>query len=528
MKNVYQKICAFDLAALISRRLHKTDGIFWSAFFTAFIALNIIFIYHSAQFLFGDHDWKYLKEGIPLNAGLFEGRFTQFLAVNILSRGEILPIINNILGLAGFSLGISLLARYWKLPHKKAAYVLFALFTAVTPYILSFMYFAFLIIPVLSWNAFIIGALLIAEKEQTFSLKQTLLSIFLLVFALGGYPPVINLIGVALLTRWLIAVLYEKKTIPQLLKTYRWSLINILLAGIIYKISLIILTHTGVLNSNYYNLQTAPISQWGTQLKLICKDFFLQFTATLPFITLPYKISLIIITLLAAVIIKQNKQKKQGFILTIGVFLASLSTLFLSTSIKETEFSPRIDFFGFMYAAAAMFALIIKSKKQYIKNIANLAALISICISINSLYEAEKVWKLGFDAEMKTYKRIVKRFEAAPLFSHTNRYIVVQGGTLAFRNKYYHESYQYASDDLLDISYVPGMASGVMWNYYAPKDYTDTTSYVYTFNPQADFKQALTQATVWPKEGSVIVGGYWIMLSLTPEGRAYLRQHYLH
>lgn len=527
MKNIYQKICGFDLAAQIQHRYRQTDGVFWSAFFAAFIALNLIFIYHSAQFLFGDHDWKYLRDGVPLNAGLFEGRFSQFIAINLLSYGEILPIINNILGIAGFSFGISLLARYWKIPHHKSAYILFALFASITPYILSFMYFAFLIIPVLSWNVFIIGSLIIAEKETTFSIKKTLCSTTLLVLALGGYPPVINLIGVALLTRQLIAVMYERKSLKQLLKDYRWSIINIILACLIYKIALIIMAKTGALNSSYYNLQTAPFSQWGEKLGLIVKDFFLQFSATLPFITIPYKIATIIMSTIGAVIIIKSQKRLLSIILGFGIFLAGLTTLFLSTSIEETEFSPRIDFFGLMYGITGMYAIILKSKTQYIKNIANLIAVISICISINNLYEAQKVWKLGFESEMKAYKRIIKRFESAPLFNQLNRYIVVQGGALTFRSKYYHESYQYPSDDLLNISYVPGMASGVMWNYYAPKDYTDTKSYVYTFRAQEDFKRELEKATVWPKEGSIEVGAYWILLSLTREGLEYLKNQYL-
>jgi hypothetical protein len=103
---------------------------------------------------------------------------------------------------------------------------------------------------------------------------------------------------------------------------------------------------------------------------------------------------------------------------------------------------------------------------------------------------------------------------------------VVQGGGIATRERYYSEKYKYKSDDLLSVAYVPGMASGVMWNYYAPRDYTDNTSYVYTFSPRDDFKQALREATVWPKEGSVTVGSYWILLSLTQDGLNYLKENY--
>ena len=527
MKNLYQKICQFDLSAIIRRHYQKTDGVFWCAFFAAFIALNLIFLYHGVQFLFGDHDWRYLKNGIPLGAGLFEGRFAQFLAINILSRGEILPIINNVLGFAGFSLGIALLARYWQLPHNRQSYILFALFAAITPYILAFMYFAFLIIPVLSWNAVIIGALIISEKEKTFSLTKSFAAILLITLALGGYPPVINLIGVALITRWLIATLYEKKDIKKLIKDYRWSIINIIIAGVLYKLILILLSATKQLNPNYYNLQTVPISQWGDHFLLILKDFFLQFSATLPFITAPYKCALIIMTIIGLTVIWQSKKRLLSLLLFFGIFLAGLSTLFLSTSIKETEFSPRIDFFGFMYGITAMYALISHTKIQSLKNLANIVAISSIFISTHALFEAQKVWHLGFINEMLLYKRVLKRFEQSPLFNSYNRYIVVQGGSPAFRERYYHDAYQYQSDDLLKVSYVPSMASGVMWNYYAPHDYIDQTSYVYTFTAKDDFKEALRTTDFWPHANSVKVGGYWILLTFNETGLNNLRKRYL-
>ena len=526
MENIYQKITEFDLARLLAKRIKKTDGTFWSAFFAAFITLNLIFAFHGISFLFGDHDWRYLRDGVPLQAGLFEGRFTQFLAINLLSQGEILPLINNVLGFAGFSYGIALLAQYWKLPHQKTPYILFALFTAVTPYILSFMYFAFLIMPVLSWNAFIIGALIISEKESTFSYQKSLTAVMLITLALGGYPPVINLLATAFTARLLIGIIFEQKTIKKLWQDYRFTLINIITAGILYKLILTLLSISGQLNPNYYNLQTAPVSTWPAKLLLVIKDLFLEFTATLPFITAKYKAFLTIIAVAALLIVIKSKRKPLGILLYLTLYISGLITLFLSTSIKETEFSPRIDFFGFMYGIAGSYALILKSREQSIKNLATTAAVFCIMMSANTLFEAQKVWKLGFESELRIYKRISKRLEEAPLFNQKNRYIVVQGGGIATRERYYSEKYKYTSDDLLSVAYVPGMASGVMWNYYAPRDYTDTTSYVYTFDPKEDFKKDLREASVWPKEGSVKVGSYWILLSLSKEGLEYLRAGY--
>jgi len=532
MKNFYQKISDFDLVALIKSRLRISEPFMWG-FVCTFLALNLIFLYHGAHFLFGDHDWKYLSNGIKLGAGLFEGRFSQFILINLLSQGEIFPILNNVIGFTGYSLGIVLLAKYWNIKKTKTSYVLFCLFTAITPYILSFMYFAFLIIPVLSWNAFIIGALIISEAEQTFSIKKTFISALFIVLALGGYPPVINLIAVAFAAHILFSVMNANENLKSLFLKYRYTLLNLIIALILYKLCLIYFTKSGAINQSYYNLQTIPFSEFPSKAWRALKNIFIQFGITLPFITTSYKMIITFITLIALTSIIKNKtytKKKRLLMLAlcILVFMAGLITFFLSTSVKETEFSPRIDFFGFEYAMAAMMAVLLKSNQKIYNNIACLAAAMSIIISTHLLFEAEKVWHLGFISEMNLYKRVGKRFKESPLFTENNHYIIVQGGSPEFRSRFYHTPYNHPSDDLLSISYVPGMASGVMWNYYGIKNYTDDTqSYVYTFRPDAFIRQHLKTARPWPDESSVAVGGYWIFIGLTKSGIEDLKARYL-
>ena len=929
-------LSAFDLALWLKQRAQKADPLFWLAFAVAFVALNLIFLFHGAHFLFGDHDWKYLKPGLSLGAGLFEGRFAQFLPINILSGGDILPIINNILGFAGFSLGVALLARYWRLPRQKSAWLLFALFTAVTPYILSFMYFAFLIIPVLGWSAFVLSSLLISEKETRFSPIRSLSAIALATLALGGYPPVVNLMAVALAVRLLFAALFEGESARGLWRRYRWTAINLLSAAICCKLCLWGLGKIGAMNTAYYNLQTTPLAEWGNKFLLVSRDLWQQFTVTLPFIDTPYKTAAGLVaacgvasftrlliapksdctpelsdhqthpfcspsqpdsshltnqppsatpgacparvtaptltksdctpdqpadhqtrptyspsqpdsshptnqppsatpdacpagqnistppelplaplktfsqqTRLARVCpagqptptaaapltpsslplnrtdtnhpsnkcgssafaptglfprirhkIKclfsypapttqttrlksettisslplnrtdtnhpSNKCGSSAFapsgqnlsatpplpsaspelsdhqthpapyttrtttpanrisqtalllLLFAAVLYAPLLTLFISTSLAETEFSPRIDFFGLMYFYAAMFALTLKAaapaglpltsepspKKsdasqpadhqthpfcspsqsvsssqsssrqatpavacpagqptptaaapltpsslplnrtdtnhpsnkcgssafapsglfphirhkikclfahptpitnisqptsrqirlaricpkgqnlsaapatpvspisQALKNLATAAAIAAITVSAHNLFDAQKVWKLGFDAEMKLYRRAAARFMSSPDFFPSARYIMVQGGSPSFRPRFYHTPYEHGSDDLLDTSYVPGMNPAVMWNYYGVTEYGDPKSYVYTLRPTASDAEIIRRAVPWPspKSAKVINADSslqnWIMLIMTPNGHAAVKNTY--
>lgn len=562
--SLQERVLNFDLVNALQQWCQKADKPFWTAFFTTFIVLNLIFLYHGAQFLFGDHDWRYLKEGITLGAGLFEARFTQFIPINILSRGEIYPIINNLLGFAGFSLGTALLARYWNLPHHKKQYALFALFCAITPYILSFMYFAFLIVPVLGWNAFIIGSLVISEKEEKFSFSRTFSAIVLIIMALGGYPPVINLIAVVISIKLLNNALRLssqtglKDFVIEQFKLYKWTLLNIILGIIGYKLCLFGLEQTGAVNTSYYNLQTTPIAEWGNKFILVSQDVLRQFIVTLPFITTGYKtLTALLVILGLCLIIKKLTDKEtstsQKFIisaLTIICLYAPLVTLFISTSLAETEFSPRIDFFGLMYLYAGFFALIqsVSSSTQFFKNLGTLLAVAVIFVSANNLFEAEKVWKLGFESEMKLFRRAGARFMSSQAFSLDQKYIMVQGGVTSYRPRFYHETYDIKSDDLLNISYVPTLNPGVMWNYYAPKDFAIPTSYQYILQPDEATINQIKQAQNWPYKNSTIISVMpwqqyllptsekdipattahqpWIMLLSTENGAESLRRNY--
>lgn len=535
MKNfakIRQSVVNFDLKATINRALVLSNRPFWCAFCASFFALSLIFLYHGLNFMFGDHDWKYFKDNVPVDNGLFEGRFTQFILINLLTGGKLLPILNNTFGFAGYSLGIALLAHYWRLPHKTLTYIMFALFVALTPYILSFMYFAFLVIPCLSWNAVIIAALILSEKETRHSLYLSFPAILLFTTALGGYPPVINLIATALAGRIVLAILYESAMWRTLVKTYVYTVINVLCAVLLYKYALSLLAAQGYLNTSYYNLQTTPVSEWASKFFLVSTDLVKQFTITLPFITAPYKTATLALTLTGFITVayliiwRINTGKILALLGLVGLLYAPLLTLFISTSLAETEFSPRIDFFGLLYYYAAMFAITLKSPCRIFKNLATVCAVCSVCISAFSLFEAQKVWKLGFATEMNLYKRISKRFEQHPDFDFNKNYIMVQDTSPAFRPRFYPTFYKHKSDDLLNISYVPGLNSGVMWNYKAIKEYAGETSYVYIFQPDTEAINFLQTASPWPAENSVAVGNNWIMTILSSQGLERLRHNY--
>lgn len=65
---------------------------------TAFGLLCLCFSPLLVNFIWGNHDWLPLIHGNPLLSGLIEGRFSQYILLNLLLDGKILPVLNILLG----------------------------------------------------------------------------------------------------------------------------------------------------------------------------------------------------------------------------------------------------------------------------------------------------------------------------------------------------------------------------------------------------------------------------------------------
>lgn len=65
---------------------------------TAFGLLCLCFSPLLINFIWGNHDWLPLIQDNPLLSGLIEGRFSQYILLNLLLDGKILPVLNILLG----------------------------------------------------------------------------------------------------------------------------------------------------------------------------------------------------------------------------------------------------------------------------------------------------------------------------------------------------------------------------------------------------------------------------------------------
>ena len=58
----------------------------------SFLIINFAFLFHSINFMFGDHDWLFVRGSTEWKEGTFEGRPFHFVLQSILFNGQFLPL----------------------------------------------------------------------------------------------------------------------------------------------------------------------------------------------------------------------------------------------------------------------------------------------------------------------------------------------------------------------------------------------------------------------------------------------------
>ena len=193
-----------DLLGYLVAWYKRIPSLYKATFWTTFIVLNIVFAYHTAHFIWGNHEWVYMRTGISWKGFWYEARFTETIPYALFGF-ELLPILLNQFAFAGIALSMLALAIYWKLPKEKWVYLGFCLMMAFIPYNLSWLYHVaqstFL------WGCtLIISALAILEliANKKISIFWNLAVIFLLWFTLGFSAAFTNTMFICFIGRCLI------------------------------------------------------------------------------------------------------------------------------------------------------------------------------------------------------------------------------------------------------------------------------------------------------------------------------------
>lgn len=478
----------------------KTDLKIW---LISFCIINFAFLYHSLNFMWGNHDVEFIKKELLLSSGLFEGRFTQFIPHRLLTSGQILPILNNLLGFGFLTVGLWILAKYWNIKKSVIGYVLFISFAATQPYTLSWMYFTFITLSCLFWTLLSALGLYVSERinESSHKFSLSIFAILCFYITLGGYPPIINMFFVCLGGKLIISYVFEQKRLKQLFQIHKYTILNIIIAAVLFKISLLALNP-----NNVYNLETESLTNLPNKFLQTLLIAFKQFFITVPFMERGYKMSLAVMSFISIIgtLFYPTPTPKKLFLtlLWLGTIWATGLTTFLV--VPHTEYVSRVDFYGFGFLYALMGGILLTLPPKIYPSFGIFILTILLSLNILNDYQALKIWKQGHDAEFQILDNIVERIENHPQFNANHQYRFYQVGDLSLRPNYYNGSFEFNDVFLLTIPYLAIWQGSNLLEFYTPTDYInhklpllpeDITPEVYEF--------FMKKAKPWPHPNSV-------------------------
>lgn len=513
-----------ELEMKVKSWFKNLDPQYKKAFWIAFALINLAFVFHSINFMFGDHDWTNLREKTPWNAASFEGRPTHFMLQMILFDGQILPLLTNVLSFAALVLSSVLLAYYWRLPLSTFNYAVFAVFIGTLPYTLVWLYYAKDTLSNLSLPLFCIGGLLASDfADRSKKPLYHLVAIALFFYSFSCYAAIINMIGVCLLGSMMLSYSDKETSLVKIIQAKVFTVVDILIALLSFRLMLEFMR----LGDNY-NTQTIDFAYLPEKLVDTCRAMIMQFIVELPFMELKYKILLLVMFIsgVMAIIYKSGVEKLFPQILGLtAILIASKIAYFIAdergqilAQMENFAYVPRLDFYGLVYVYALGLAGLLMLPTGKIRKFFVVFITAVVFMSFVRDMYAQKVWKLGFDAEMKTHERIVSRIEQHPDFRPDMKYRLLQVGSLSLRkNFYYQQEKEEVSLDLLSTSFTPEFMSRIVYNFYYPRDLFYNNVSVRELSP-AGIEFLQKYARPWPSLQSIYIDGDIIIIVLTNEG----------
>lgn len=484
----------------------------------SFLIINFAYLYHSLNFMWGNHDVVFIKERLFLSSGLFEGRFSQFIPQVLLTNGQILPLLNNLLGFTFLTIALWLLAKYWNIPKSLLNYVLFISFFATLPFTLSWLYFTFITMSCLFWTMLIILGLylsaLIYDQKQKIILSLIATLCFYLSF--GGYPPVINTIFIGLSAHCLINYTFKQKSLRILINMHKFTLLNIVFAAFLFKLTLFFVAPNDVYNLELINITDIP-NKFVSTLTICYKQFFIS----LPFMSQTYKFILLALVIFAFIVtLLKGFSKKRG-LLTLFLFLTTVwfSSLTTFLVVPHTEYVARIDFFGLGFIYNFALALLLFCTTPIIKSITIMLMIILIPYNILNDYHAQKIWQQGFKAEMKILEDVAERIENHPNFNPARKYRFYQAGDISLRPSYYRQKFDKDEPFLLSLPYLAIWQGAPLIEFYSPFNYIDSNPAILPSDISKEVYDFIkNDARPWPHKNAIFLDDKILIVIYNQQG----------
>ena len=438
-------------------------------FWIVFIALNLVFGFHTAQFLWGNHDWGALLSKNALFSSSYEGRYTLSIIGEFLQGEQMLPMLNNVLAFAGLAFAAVWLCMYLNIQRKLYMWVVVGFMLTLQPFTLSKMYYTYQITGIFFSVAIGILGFVLAKKAGEYSIVANFcvwgggeshkfsfsreklkpyalcfLSIFCIHWGIASFQSFIDTALILLCGGIITIIIDNQGDLKTSLYKSRFIIISVVLAAIFYKIIFDILKKSGKV-IDFYNNQMTSLSDLPERILLAIKlGFGNLIKYDVAFMPLSMTILFAVFLMTFLVFVYKSKLKLSAkfsiLILLCGMILASQTHIVLSQVITS---DPRVQYYGLMFLRVLFVALaficvgFVRAQKLA-QNLLFILSFILIWICIVQDLYAQRVQKLAFDAELKLLNRVITRIEQSENFSYDKRYCgVMFGDAPNFRTKYY-------------------------------------------------------------------------------------------
>lgn len=439
-QKAYGSICTFGL---------KCAGVVW-------LILAVVFLIYWSSFFLGNHDFRFMRYGVPLDAGVFEGRFTQFLPSWLLTGGHILPVFNVLLGFAFFALAAVRLAEWYGLPERYRDVLPFTLLIVLNPYVLTQLYYVHQILSIFVWHflcvwgvIWIDRAVLAAEDgkkeagcaagEGKKAAGYAAAGISALFVSLGGYTAAFELVLTICTGKFWLDVLRAEKSVKAILGHYVKLGAAVMAALLCYAAVIWEMKRQNLIYLGMYNVQTLPLwevperflQRWHKPWEILYSVF-------------PYESPLAGygFLLLAAAALAASRGRRKflwgAFCLIVSVYLAFFLAFIAPHDFFDTF---RVHFFSVPYLIAVLLAVAVTCGGRGCRNMALAAAAVLVCVYAGTDFYAQKIWLLG-NRQDEMYVERIKQ-DLLPRLEPGKKYRLATLGGLYGRKKFagMHDEY---------------------------------------------------------------------------------------
>lgn len=357
--------------------------------------LALVFSFYMTTFFFGNHDYRFMRYGLSLMSGAWEGRFTQFILPYVLFDGQVLPIINVYIGFAFFAAAVVLLAWWYALREKYLTVVLFGLIIVLNPYILSQLYYVHSIVSILAWPLFGVAGVMLVDAGLVEKRKWLLSGgVLCLLICFFGYGGTLELVLTILGGKVLIDTVRSEERFCLVVKRYFPTGIVLLLVILLFALVMEYIKARHWVNTGMYNVQTLSamevLQKFGQRYILTWKVLF----------TPPPYCSMIVSGCVAGLMtmLLLEVQAQRRFLLMCCMLMVWVCVIFLLAFISPYDFfmTFRIHFFSVPYFAAVLYAMVLQSKRIVLRNMAFVFGGILVLCYLQANFMAQKVWNLGY------------------------------------------------------------------------------------------------------------------------------------